>query len=256
MENNDNEIKKDNRKALPMFIGIIVLSAVVGFVLGLASVFIDHSDRIGELGALFGKYMAPCLMIALAIVVPLICVYEYLSAKKILKGWGGEDEEVYEKADSKLSSVIHATSVALIISFFLIAASYSGGMENVSEFTAVAIIGFVAVMAEAIILQQKAVDLIKSTNPEKKGSVYDMRFQKKWLASCDEAEKAMIGQCAYKAYQTTNTVCTVLAVVLALSAMIFGTGFLPSLVVCVIWFANTSAYMREAKKLGKAGVIS
>lgn len=255
MENDDNEIKKDNKKALPMFIGIIVLSAVVGFVLGLASVFVDHSDRIGELEALFGKYMAPCLMITLAIVIPLICVYEYRSAKKILRGWDGEDEEVYEKADSKLSGVIHATSAALIISFFLIAASYSGGMENVSSFTMVAIIGFVAVMAEAVILQQKSVDLIKSRNPEKKGSVYDMRFQKKWPASCDEAEKAMIGQCAYKAYQTTNTVCTVLAVILALSAMIFDTGFLPSLVVCIIWFVNTEAYMREAKKLGRVGVM-
>ncbi len=255
MKVENNEIKKDNKKALPMFIALIVVSVVVGFVLGLASVFVDHSDKIGELGFLFGKYVAPCLMVALAIVVPLICVYEYRSAKKILASWDGEDEEVYEKADSKLSNVIHTTSVALIISFFLIAAAYSGGSDNVSEFTAVAIIGFVAVMAEATILQQKAVDAVKSTNPEKKGSVYDMRFQKKWLASCDEAEKAMIGQCAYKAYQTTNTICTVLAVILALSAIIFGTGFLPSLAVCIVWFANTEAYMKEAKKLGKVGVL-
>ncbi len=252
MEN--NEIKKDNKKALPMFIAIIILSVVVGFVLGLASVFVDHPDKIGELGVLFGKYVAPCLMVVLAVVVPLICIPMYKSAKKILASWDGEDEEVYEKADSKLSSVIHTTSVGLIISFFLIAASYSGGSENISVFTAVAIIGFVAVMAEATILQQKSVDLIKSQNPEKKGSVYDMKFQKKWLASCDEAEKAMIGQCAYKAYQTTNTVCAALAVVLALAAIIFGTGFLPSLAVCIVWFANTEAYMREAKKLGKVGV--
>ncbi len=252
MEN--NEIKKDNKKALPMFIAIIVISAAVGFVLGFMSVFVEHTDAFEEFGALFGKYVAPCLMVALAVVVPLICVPRYKSAKKILAGWGGEDEEVYEKADSKLSIIIYTTSVALIISFFLLSASYSGGAENISEFTAVAIIGFVAVMVEAILLQQRAVDAVKSTNPEKKGSVYDMRFQKKWLASCDEAEKAMIGQCAYKAYQTTNTVCAVIAVVLALAAMIFGTGFLPSLAVCIIWLANTSAYMKEAKKLGKVGV--
>ncbi|MCD7784207.1 MAG: DUF3169 family protein [Oscillospiraceae bacterium] len=254
MEN--NEIKKDNRKALPMFIAIIAISAVVGFVLGLASVFVDYADKIGELGVLFGKYVAPCLMIVLAIVVPILCVPRYKKATKILAGWDSEDEEVYEKADSKLSAVIHLTSVALIISFFLIAASYSVGSENVSIFTAVAIIGFIAVMAEAVILQQKAVDAVRSTNPEKKGSVYDMKFQKKWLASCDEAEKAMIGQCAYKAYQTTNTTCAVLAVILALSAIVFSTGFLPSLAVCIVWFANTEAYMKEAKKMGKVGVVS
>ncbi len=250
-----NEIKKENKKALPMFIAVIAISAVFGFVLGLSTMFVEHSDKIGELGFLFGKYVAPCLMVVLAIVVPLICVPKYSIAKKILAGWDGEDEEVYEKADSKLSTVIYATSVALIISFFLIAASYSGGSDNVSIFTAVAIAGFVAVMVEATLLQQKAVDAIKSTNPEKKGSVYDMRFQKKWLESCDEAEKAMIGQCSYKAYQTTNTTCAVLAVILALSAIIFSTGFLPSLAVCIIWLANTSAYMKEAKKLGKVGVL-
>ncbi|MCD7823629.1 MAG: DUF3169 family protein [Oscillospiraceae bacterium] len=253
MEN--NEIKKENKKALPMFIAIIVLSAVVGFVLGFMSVYVEHTDKFEELGALFGKYVAPCLLIALAIVVPLICIPKYSKAKKILASWDGEDEEVYEKADSKLSDLIHTTSVGLIISFFLIAASYSVGSENVSIFTPVAIIGFVAVMAEATILQQKAVDAVKSTNPEKRGSVYDMKFQKKWLESCDEAEKAMIGQCSYKAYQTTNTTCTVLAVILALAAIIFGTGFLPSLAVCIIWFANTEAYMREAKKLGERGVL-
>ncbi|MCD8006140.1 MAG: DUF3169 family protein [Oscillospiraceae bacterium] len=251
MEN--NEIKKENKKALPLFIAVIAISAVVGFVLGLASVFVEHSDKIGELGVLFGKYVAPCLMVALAVVVPLLSVPKYRSAKKILQGWDGEDEEVYEKADSKLSTVIYTTSVALIISYFLLTASYSVGSDNVSIFTAVAIIGFAAIMVEAILLQQRAVDAVKSTNPEKKGSVYDMRFQKKWLESCDEAEKAMIGQCAYKAYQTTNTVCAVLAVILALSAIIFSTGFLPSLAVCIIWLANTSAYMREAKRIG-AGV--
>ncbi len=250
-----NEIKKENKKALPMYIAIIAISAVVGFVLGFASVFVEHSDKIGKLGTLFGKYVAPCLMVALAVIVPLISVPKYRSTKKILRGWDGEDEEVYEKADSKLSGVIHLTSVALIISFFLLAASYSVGSENVSIFTAVAIVGFVAVMAEAVILQQKTVDAVKSTNLEKKGSVYDMRFQKKWLSSCDEAEKAMIGQCAYKAYQTTNTTCAVLAVILALSAIVFGTGFMPSLAVCIVWLANTEAYMREAKKMGKVGVV-
>ncbi|MCD8108400.1 MAG: DUF3169 family protein [Oscillospiraceae bacterium] len=253
MEN--NEIKKENKKALPLFIAVIVISAVVGFVLGFVSVFVEHTDAFAEIGAFFGKYVAPCLMVAVAVVVPVLSVPKYSKAKKILAGWDGEDEEVYEKADSKLSAVIQTTSVALIISYFLLAASYSGGSENVSVFTAIAIIGFVAVMVEAILFQQKAVDAVKSTNPEKKGSVYDMRFQKKWLESCDEAEKAMIGQCAYKAYQTTNTTCAILAVILALSAIIFGTGFIPSLAVCIIWLANTSAYMKEAKKVGKVGVL-
>ena len=77
-------------------------------------------------------------------------------------------------------------------------------------------------------------------NPKKTASVYDTKFQKKWMDSCDEAEKIMIGKCAFKAYSATNTVCTVLAIALALCALFLGIGFLPSLVVCLIWIVNQS----------------
>lgn len=80
-----------------------------------------------------------------------------------------------------------------------------------------------------------------------------MKFQKKWMDSCDEAEKVMIGKCAFKAYSTTNKVCTVLAIVLALGALLFEIGFLPSLVVCIIWIVNLSVYCREAIQYNKAG---
>lgn len=48
-------------------------------------------------------------------------------------------------------------------------------------------------------------------------------------------------------------VCTVLAVVLAICALLFDIGFLPSLVVCLIWIVNISAYCREAMRYSKAG---
>ena len=54
-------------------------------------------------------------------------------------------------------------------------------------------------------------------------------FKKKWIDDCDEAEKIMIGKCAFKAYSATNVVCTVLAIVLAVCALVFDIGFLPSL---------------------------
>ena len=102
-------------------------------------------------------------------------------------------------------------------------------------------------------IQQKCVDTTKQTNPEKKASVYDMRFQKKWLEDCDEAEKLMIGKCAFKAYSATNAVCTVLAIVLAVCALVFDIGFLPSLTVCLVWIVNLSVYCKEAMRYSKAG---
>ena len=73
------------------------------------------------------------------------------------------------------------------------------------------------------------------------------------MENCDEAEKIMIGKCAFKAYAATNTVCTILSIVLAVCALVFGIGFLPSLVVCLIWIVNQSVYCKEALKYSKAG---
>lgn len=44
------------------------------------------------------------------------------------------------------------------------------------------------------------------------------------MDSCDEAEKLMIGKCAYKAYAAANTACAVLAITFAVCALIFNTG--------------------------------
>lgn len=102
-------------------------------------------------------------------------------------------------------------------------------------------------------LQQKLVDLTKRLNPEKKGSVYDTKFQKKWYESCDEAERAIIGQCAFKAYQAMVRVCLGLWVVFALGGMFFNWGFLPALAVCIVWGVGQSVYAWWTLKLGKSG---
>lgn len=52
-----------------------------------------------------------------------------------------------------------------------------------------AIVTFLIIVAEGIIIQQKAVDITKIMYPEKTASGYDLKFQKKWVDSCDEAEK-------------------------------------------------------------------
>ena len=73
------------------------------------------------------------------------------------------------------------------------------------------------------------------------------------LEDCDEAEKLMIGKCAFKAYSATNLVCTILAIVLAVCALVFDIGFLPSLTVCLVWIVNLSVYCKEAMRYSKVG---
>ena len=257
----NNEIKKANRKAMPKFILIMVISLIVGGTIGFFSAKFSLNSLAGSIktaGELFGMYIAPWLMLAIAIVVPVVSVPIYNRVKKLLSTWDGEDEEISDAVDENLSIIIWITSAALIISYFLIAASYSGGFatfenkENTLSFF-IGIVAFLGIMIESVIIQQKCVDASKKTNPEKTASVYDTKFQKKWMDSCDEAEKIMIGKCAFKAYSATNTVCAILAIVLAICALVFEIGFLPSLVVCIIWIVSQSVYCKEAVKYSKAG---
>ena len=196
----NDEIKEANRKALPKFLLFAVVCAIVGGVIGYYSGYGAAKGGMDELvgmmketGAFFGTHIAPWLMVAIAIIVPVLCLPIYRSAKKLLAAWDGEDEDISDTVDRKLSAVIWITSVALIVSYFLIAASYSGGFatfdsKNSTIIFFIGVVAFFGIMAEATIIQQKCVDTAKQTNPEKKASVYDMRFQNCLLYTSDAAD--------------------------------------------------------------------
>lgn len=257
----NDEIKQANRKALPKFLLFAVVCALVGGVTGYFSADVEPEFLVAMMknaGAFFSIRIAPWLMLALAILVPVICFPLYRSAKKLAAAWDGEDEDLYNTIEQKLSVVLWLASAAHILAFFLIAAAYSVDMEDIDSangvvFVFISIAALFAIMVEATVFQQKCVDTTKQLNPEKKASVYDMQFQKKWMADCDEAEKIIIGKCAFKAYSATNIVCAVCAIALAVCALTFNTGFLPSLIVCLIWMVNLSVYCCEALRCSKTG---
>lgn len=258
---NKTEINQINKRALPKFLLMMIISMLIGGIIGFCAAkygFNTLADSMKNASAFFGAYIAPWIMLTIAVVVPATCVPIYRSTKNMLSSWDEEDEKILEAVDEKLSVLIWITNTALVFSYFLIAASYSGGFaafdsnERTIAFV-IGIVSFFCILFESIIIQQKCVDAAKQINPEKKASIYDMKFHKKWIDDCDEAEKIMIGKCAYKAYSATNIVCTVLSTMLAIGALVFDIGFLPSLTVCLIWIVNLSAYCKEAIRYSKTG---
>lgn len=261
MDKTQMEIKKDHRKALPKFLLCVALSAVIGGAVGFISAQypMDSLRNLLKTAAnVFALRIAPWLLIAEAIGLPARCVPRYRAVKMLLNEWDGEDETVSDAADQRLSAVLWWSDAALILAFFLLAAAYSGGMsmfaikKNVI-YVSVAIAGFLAVFVESVLMQQRAIDAMRRLYPEKKVSIYDLKFQKKLMETMDEAEKIMVGQSAIKAFQATNSACMALAVALAVAALVLNIGFLPSLAVCVIWLTNQRAYCRESMRLSKAG---
>ena len=260
----NDEIRQANKKALPEFFLLIIVSAIIGGVLGIIYVFAEVTgdkdklvDVIKDASMFFGAYIVPWVMLAMAVVFPAVGFPIYIGAKKQLAAWDGEDDDVSSAIDRKLSGALWVSSIVLILSVFLLAASFYG-INSVSDDasakgSSLFSIGFLITIIEEIILQQKCVDAAKRMNPEKKASFYDVRFLKKWNDDCDEAEKIINGKCAYKAFSVTNIVCAFLSAVLAVCASLPGVGFLPSLTVCFVWIINTSVYYKEAIRYSKSG---
>ncbi len=260
MKQNNDPIKQENKKALPKFIFMGVGGLILGAILGFAMVLLDperFGDALAAAGLFFTVKISPWLMLALPVVELAVCLPIYFDAKKRLAAWDGEDETVSNTIEGRLSVCLWITSLATIWSFFLLAAMFSGFLENAKDIGKVKFFSCLAVFLVTLylnaIFQQKLVDAVKRMNPEKRGSVYDTKFQKKWLESCDEAERAIIGQCALKAYRAMCFACLGLWLVLALGGMFFGWGFVPAMTVCVIWGVGESVYCYWSIKLSKPG---
>ena len=176
--------------------------------------------------------------------------YQYRRARTAFHGWDGENEDVIWQAEDRLSRAMLMSSLTAIVSFFFFSAGAVKLPQEVDSAMILLAI-FLVVIALSILLQQKTVDLTKEINPEKRGSVYDMKFQERWWESCDEAERRQIGQASYKAYTTLNKFCPYCWGVLFLGNMIFHYGILPSTVVLLVWAVLTVSYTREAIRLSR-----
>lgn len=264
MKNNNDPIQQENKRALPKFFAIMAASLAVGIAIGLVLVFLsfeNFGDVLNAAGLFFTTKIAGWLLIALPVVTLAVCVPIYLGAKKQIAAWDGEDEAAGNEVEAKLSVCMWIASMELIASFFLMAALVSGFMSRTESEQGMAPALFfgglaaflVGSLGVEIVLQQKLVDLTKRLYPEKRGSVYDTKFQKKWMESCDEAERVIIGQCTFKAYQAMCRTCLALWAVFALGGMFFNWGFLPAMAVCIIWGVGQSVYSYWAINAPKPG---
>lgn len=263
MKSNNDPIKQENKKAIPKFILMSVVGMVGGGILGFALAFLEIenlTDALTAAGVFFTINVAPWLLIAMPVVELIVCLPIYFGAKKQLAAWDGEDETVSGEIEASLSVDMWITGMVNVLNFFLLAALFSGFADmagNPMKLTPVKFFGglgaFLITLYATAVVQQKLVDATKRLNPEKQGSVYDTKFQKKWMDSCDEAEKAVIGQCAMKAYQAVTITCLALWAVLGLGGMFFSWGFMPAMTVCIIWGVSQSVYCYWCLKLSNPG---
>ena len=246
---NHNPIKKDNRRALPKYLLTLLLAGVGGGILGFAAAWLGHdsfSAVIVDTVIRGVTAAAPWAMLGTTMISLGIILWLYRGAKGLFETWDGEEEAVMDRAEEKLSWSLLVTSVQMVLDMFFFPA---GTIDQ--ELSALwSVLFFVVSMLVLVLAQQKIVDLTRKMNPEKQGSVYDPKFQKKWFESCDEAEQKQIGQAAYKAFRAVTGACGLLWMVLILLSYALQI-LLPIFLVCALWMVLSVSYTLECIRLGK-----
>ena len=244
-----DQVSRDNRKYRPIFVAILLASAAAGAVIGVLGVILLNSDSLfaglETLGMAAGA--AAPFTVLLAAPFWLGGLYCYRRAKALFARWDGEEEALPERVESWLNWALAWLAASQVIDFLIFGINVSlvplgyldGGLILIVS------LQMLVILLAGISLQGRVVDLTRRLNPEKQGSVYDIRFRKKWMDSCDEAERQRIGQAAYSSYTVSSYAGLFVWAALVVVNLFVPVGPLPVIAVMIPWAAGQFAYLAE-----------
>lgn len=251
------ENKKEDKKALKKFlwtmlfafvlgVGVGVGSAILGDVLENAAVKEKLLDTL-QMAAIYGGYFFTTALLIASVILYKKCRKEYSL-------WDEEEEEVLTGLETKMSYILWFSNLIMFGSYFFLSTGVWGtdlidiksaenqnGVMFAISLCAV-FLHMIYALAVSCLLQQKTVNLSKEINPEKTGSVYDLKFQDKWLESCDEAERFAAYKCSFKTFKTMQITGIVLWLVCLIGQMVFHTGIFATIIVTIYMIIQTSVY--------------
>lgn len=252
------ENKKEDKKALGKFAVILIIAFILGIVIGIGSVMLGNvvmedvsvKEMVVSLirgFAIYGGFVVTTTLLLVCVILHTKCRQEYAA-------WDEENEDVLARIETKQSYVLWFSNLILYGTYFFFSlgvwATGIGNTEHLAEYdTDTFLIALGAVFLHMVyglvaccIIQQKAVNLSKEINPEKCGSVYDMKFQDKWLENCDEAERFTVYKCSFKTFKVMQITGIVLWLICLISQMTFGTGVFATIMVTIYLIIQTSVY--------------
>lgn len=244
------ENRREDKKALKKFVITLAASALLGMMLSFLAVLWKevqqefYSGTVATIIRYLGIYGA--FISAMILLILILCFYG--KARRLYRSWDGENEESFIRMELLLSYALMTSSIGNLCGYFFFTlgcyvtpvkeTASSDGMVHFG----IVLLGMLVILTIMSISQQKIVNFEKELNPEKHGSVYDIKFNKRWLETCDEAERYVIYKAAYKAYRVMGVTFSVAWVFTVLGMMAFDTGFFPVVIVLALWMTMICAY--------------
>lgn len=255
------ENQKEDKKALKKFSWILAASFLLGIVIGVGAVvagqfLMDAAVKekvvtILRYLAIYSGYLFTTVLLVLSLVL-------YKKSRREYTAWDQEEEEVLAGIEAKISYVCWFANLMMYGTCFFfslgvwatdIGAMKSAVKQGTDFWWGSLIIVFLHIVygiAASCTMQQKAVNLVKEINPEKTGSIYDSKFQDKWMAHCDEAERFTIYKCSFQAFKTMQTTGMALWLVCLVGQLVFNTGVFATIIVTIFMIIQTSVYCMQA----------
>lgn len=254
------EIKNEDKKKFKGFLLVLLISFIGGGFLGgslaVCSSFGVVDAVVKPVLNIFLKSSVYANLIMAVLV--LISVFIILShSKKMIQEWDQEDDIMYSKINYNLSTGLIITYISQILSFCFFSAGILEMQRNQEVYRTEIYshicfwAGFFGILIVVLAFQQKIINLVKVICPEKKGSIFDSKFQREWIASCDEAEKLIIYESSYTSFKIVSKACIVLWIISILGIMFMDSGIYPTIVITVIWLCSTVSYCLKSMQLEK-----
>ena len=249
-----NKAKLENRKALPRFLLTLLGASILGGVGG-GLVSAERTGALaGSVGTMVNRILTaatPWGILITGVILLGIATGFYRAGKRLYSQWDGENDTQMDMAEEKLSYTLLFSTIEMVICFFFLSAAFPYAYGNGPYGVLLVVLEFIAVVVIIVVLQQRVVDLEKVMNPEKRGSVYDRKFQRKWMDSCDEAQKSQVFQASYQAQTITNRACIFVWLMLIFLNFMFHFGLMPSFVVLLIWGISQVSYALACIRMGR-----
>ena len=240
------------RKSFIKIVGWLILGAIFG----IAGSFINQRWQLMEELAqrdIFSSIQPYFFWIhvigtGLLLLISFSC---YVQSKRIMTSPDlEEDEALSDKLDQFQHRALTSSMVAMILNFVTFGVSVEVG--NLRILVSVGV--FILVMLLSSLIDLLVIKQVREQDPMKKGDPSKMRFDKEWLESCDEAEKMLIYQSAYRTFSLMKQVLMFSVVAAMVSKMIFDTGNVLILVLGTIWLIHNLSYTIYARQVEKGKI--
>ena len=252
-EKKKEENRREDKSAKGKFFITMIVCMIFGGFCGAAGVkglkylreqnwdFNVLAENLTAFWSCFGRYM----MIAMNIAALPAVLFLFGRHKREIEAWDGEDDERLDEFDRKLSIDVGIPTILMLLEMFFYGIGFYGMVQMEDKESIIFVVDLILFLGGTLYLlfhQRNVINFIKEMNPEKKGSIFDFRFNRKWFESCDEAENQKIGAASYAVFRCMQGVYLFSILALTLAGFFFPICILPLTIVGFLWLAQTVIY--------------